>query len=72
MGNFATGIAAKVYLGSSNDFILNTKAIIYVINEKLEKRDLVIHFLNEFDKDLIESIMFAAYGNFGPYFKDMP
>jgi NRPS condensation-like uncharacterized protein len=23
-----------------------------------------VHFLNEFDKDLIESIMFAAYSNF--------
>ena len=31
----------------------------------MKNRHLVVHFLNEFDKDLIESVMFAAYGNSG-------
>ena len=67
MGNFATGISTKVYLDLLNDFISNAKAISVLLKEQLlnpKNRHLIVHFLGEFDKDLIESIMPAAYGNF--------
>jgi NRPS condensation-like uncharacterized protein len=67
MGNFVTGISAKAYYDPSGDFISNAKIITTAINEQLKyikDRHLFIHFLNEFDKDLIESVMFVAYGNF--------
>ena len=67
MGNFVTGVSAKAYLDSTNDFITNVKAITSGINDQLKNlknRHLAVHFLGMFDKDLIESIMFAAYGTF--------
>jgi NRPS condensation-like uncharacterized protein len=67
MGNFVTGISAKANYASTNDFISNSRVITSAINDQLKdakNRHLVIHFLNEFDKDFIESIMFAAYGGF--------
>jgi NRPS condensation-like uncharacterized protein len=67
MGNFVTGISTKVIKNSENDFISKAKGIAGILKEQLlnkKNRHLAVHFLNEFDKDLIESIMFAAYGNF--------
>jgi NRPS condensation-like uncharacterized protein len=67
MGNFVTGISTKACYSPESDFFSNAKTITASINDQLKNvknRHLVIHFLNEFDKDLIESIMFAAYGNF--------
>jgi len=67
MGNFVTGISAKAYYDPSKDFISNAKTIAGIMREQLsnpKNRHLVVHFLNEFDKDFIESIMYAAYGNF--------
>ncbi|MDR2535270.1 MAG: condensation domain-containing protein [Treponema sp.] len=67
MGNFVTGIAAKVTRNLENDFISKAKDTAIILKEQLlntKNRHLAVHFLNEFDKDLIESIMFAAYGNF--------
>jgi len=67
MGNFVTGISTKTYYDPSKDFISNARTTTAVIRDQLQNiknRHLVVHFLNEFDKDLIESVMFAAYGNF--------
>jgi NRPS condensation-like uncharacterized protein len=65
MGNYVTGISARVPYDPSDSFIVNAKAIAALLKEQLgnlKNRHLVVHFLNEFDKDLIESTMFAAYG----------
>jgi NRPS condensation-like uncharacterized protein len=67
MGNYVTGISAKAGYNPENGYISNAKAIAAMLREQLsnpKNRHLVVHFLNEFDKDLIESIMFAAYGDF--------
>jgi hypothetical protein len=67
MGNYVTGISTKAHYDPSNDFVSNAKTISAMMKEQLlneKNRHLVVHFLGEFDKDLIESIMFAAYGNF--------
>jgi NRPS condensation-like uncharacterized protein len=67
MGNFVTGISTKTYYDPSNDFLSNAKTIATAIKNQLhnnKSRHLIVHFLNEFDKDLIESIMFVAYSNF--------
>jgi NRPS condensation-like uncharacterized protein len=67
MGNYVSGISVKVNIEPANDFISNAKNIASITREQLwntKNRHLVVHFLNEFDKDLIESTMFAAYGNF--------
>jgi NRPS condensation-like uncharacterized protein len=67
MGNYVTGISAKVGYRPENGFMANAKITAAILNEQLsnpKNRHLVVHFLNEFDKDLIESTMFAAYGDF--------
>jgi len=67
MGNFVTGISTNINYNRQNDFISNAMEIVSKIKEPLENvknRHMVVHFLNEFDKDLIESLMFAAYGDF--------
>ncbi|GHV08172.1 hypothetical protein FACS189485_19370 [Spirochaetia bacterium] len=67
MGNYVTGISAKINYDPVNGFIANANSIASILKAQLlnaKNRHLVIHFLNEFDKDLIEVIMFAAYGNF--------
>jgi hypothetical protein len=67
MGNYVTGISAKIHYNPSSGFIVNAKRIAGTMKKKLENmksRHLLVHFLNEFDKDLIESLVFAAYGNF--------
>ena len=67
MGNFVTGISTRAFYEPANDFTSNAIGIRTALNDQLKNiknRHLVIHFLNEFDKDFIESIMFAAYGNF--------
>jgi hypothetical protein len=66
MGNCVTGISVKAYYDPSANFIANAQAIAATLQEQLtnlKNRHLAVHFLNEFDKDLIESTMFAAYGN---------
>ena len=65
MCNYISGISVKVNL-VENDFILNTKIIVTAIRKQLNnmrKRHLAVNFLNEFDGDLIESIMYASYGD---------
>jgi NRPS condensation-like uncharacterized protein len=67
MGNYVTGISAKIHYNPSNGFILNAKKMAGTMKKKLrnvKSRHLLVHFLNEFDKDLIESLVFAAYGDF--------
>jgi len=67
MGNFVTGITLEANYNKLKDFISNAKKTAVALRNKLEnikKRHLVVHFLNEIDKDLIESIMFAVYGLF--------
>lgn len=67
MGNYVTGISAKIHYDSSNNFLSNAKKIARILKKKLgnsKNRHLLVHFLNEFDKDLIESLVFAAYGDF--------
>ncbi len=67
MGNYVTGISETVSYNPHEDFVLNAKLIARKCREKLQNKKskhLAVHFLNEFDNDLIESVMYAAYGNF--------
>jgi NRPS condensation-like uncharacterized protein len=67
MGNYVTGISVNSNYNSENDFISNAKNISSIIRNKLtsaKERHLIVNFLNEFDSDLIESIMYASYGNY--------
>ncbi|GMO43634.1 MAG: hypothetical protein Pg6C_05380 [Treponemataceae bacterium] len=66
MGDYVTGISAKASV-LETDFMSNAKNIASIIRKKLNdmnNRHLIVNFLNEFDGDLIESIMFASYGNY--------
>jgi NRPS condensation-like uncharacterized protein len=68
MGNYVTGISAEVNCVPENDFMSNARNITAAIRGKLtdvKTRHAVVNFLSEFDNDLIESIMFASYGNYG-------
>jgi NRPS condensation-like uncharacterized protein len=67
MGNYVTGISAEARFNQENGFFSNAKTTAAILRKQLlnpKHRHLIVHFLNEFDKDLIESIMFAAYGGF--------
>ena len=67
MGNYSSGISVKTHYDPKLDFITNAKKIAETIQEQLSNvkaRHLAVHFLNEFEKDLIESIVFAAYSTF--------
>jgi NRPS condensation-like uncharacterized protein len=67
MGNYVTGISATIHSDPAGSFIAYAKAIAALVREQLgnvKNRHLVVHFLNEFDKDLIEATMPAAYGTF--------
>ncbi|MDR2972927.1 MAG: condensation domain-containing protein [Bacteroidales bacterium] len=67
MGNFVTGISVKAQLNRSNDFISNANEIRSLLQDKLKNaknKHLAVHFMNVFDRDLIESTMYAAYGDF--------
>jgi hypothetical protein len=67
MGNYLSGISVKINYDPANEFIINTINVSNKLREylnNLKKRHAVIHLLNEFDKDLIETIVLAAYGSF--------
>jgi hypothetical protein len=67
MGNYFTGVIAKIIYNPEKSFISNAKAVSEILQRQLKNmknRHLVVHFLNEIDKDLIESATFVAYGNF--------
>jgi len=67
MGNYVTGITETIDANIHNGFIENANSIAGKLREKLQNkknRHLAVHFLNEFDNDLIESINYAAYGKF--------
>ena len=67
MGNYVTGISETIRYKPEDDFESNAKLIAGICRDKLQNKKskhLVVHFLNEFDKDLIESVMYAAYGDF--------
>jgi hypothetical protein len=66
MGNYVTGISVNVNYIPEKDFISNTKNIATILRKQLtnfKTRHLIVNFLSEFDTDLVESIMFASYGN---------
>jgi len=67
MGNFVTGISVNITCNRPDDFMSNAKAIAAVLRNQLagsKNRHLAVHFLNEFDEDLLESIMFVIHGDF--------
>ncbi|GMO53324.1 MAG: hypothetical protein Pg6C_19680 [Treponemataceae bacterium] len=67
MENYVTGISVKINYVSKNSFILNAKSIASIMRKRLndvKNRHLVVNFLKEFDSDLIESIMYACYGDY--------
>lgn len=67
MGNYVTGISVNVTCIPERDFIANAQDISKNIRKDLKNsktRHLIVNFLNVFDADLVESIMFAAYGNY--------
>ncbi|MBP7461331.1 MAG: hypothetical protein KBA26_08585 [Candidatus Delongbacteria bacterium] len=66
MGNYVSGISVTVHHDPDNGFISNARSMAALLKSQLtnpQNRHLVVHFLNEFDNDLIESIPLAAYGN---------
>jgi hypothetical protein len=66
MGNYVTGISTNVNYIPEKDFMSNAKNIAAILRKQLtdfKTRHLIVNFLSEFDTDLIESIMFASYGN---------
>jgi NRPS condensation-like uncharacterized protein len=66
MGNYVTGISANVNIPDGS-FISNAKNIAAILRKQLSNpkaRHLIVNFLGEFDTDLVESIMFASYGNY--------
>ena len=67
MCNYLSGVLAKIKLSPKNDFTSDIKKVAKLTRKQLNninKRHLVVNFLNVFDNDLIESIMYASYGNF--------
>ena len=67
MGNYVTGIATVGQYDDNHSFAANCRAISFNLREKLqnpESRYEVLAFLNELDKDFIESAFFAAYGDY--------
>lgn len=67
MGNYVSGIAVNVKCDAKRPFITNAKQIAGILKGKLNnpnKRYLPVNFLNELDKDLIETIVFASYGKY--------
>jgi NRPS condensation-like uncharacterized protein len=67
MGDYVTGISVNVRHVPKRNFMKNVAAISRAIRKKLtslKSRHLIVNFLNVFDTDLVESIMFASYGNY--------
>jgi hypothetical protein len=67
MGNYVTGISIKVKCAPENYFMSNVKSIAKMLRKELtdaKKRHAIVNFLSGFDNDLIESIMFASYGDY--------
>jgi NRPS condensation-like uncharacterized protein len=67
MGDYVTGISVIINYLSENGFITNAQNISEIIRKQLtnlRSRHLIVNFLNAFDTDLVESIMFASYGNY--------
>jgi NRPS condensation-like uncharacterized protein len=67
MGNYITGISKIVQYISKNDFMSNAKNIAAILRKQLTNvniRNLAVNFLSELDTDLVESIIFASYGNY--------
>ncbi|MCL1994480.1 MAG: condensation domain-containing protein [Spirochaetes bacterium] len=65
MGNYVTGISANVSFDTEKDFSQNAKEAANLAREQLSNvktRHALVHFLNEFDKDLLEWVIPAAYG----------
>ncbi|MDR2533642.1 MAG: condensation domain-containing protein [Tannerellaceae bacterium] len=67
MGNYVTGVSFKANCRSGDNFIASAKNIIEKLRRQLtnpNKRHAIVNFLRLLDGDLIESIMFASYGNY--------
>jgi hypothetical protein len=67
MGNYFTGVLAKVMYNPAKSFISNAKTISETLQRQLKNmknRHLVLHFLNEIDKDLKETATIVTYRNF--------
>ena len=66
MGNYVTGISIKTNPGFDHDFLAAIKTITKMLRAELtdfQKRHAIVNFLGMFDPDLLDSVMFAAYGN---------
>ena len=67
MGNYVTGILAKMRFAPTDDFLSNVLKITKLIRRRLKDlkiRHLAVNFLGQLDSDFIESIMYASYGNY--------
>jgi NRPS condensation-like uncharacterized protein len=67
MGNYVTGISTNVNYITKKGFMSNVMNIAVILRKQLtniKNRHLVVNFLSEVDTDLVESIMFASYGNY--------
>jgi NRPS condensation-like uncharacterized protein len=67
MGNYVSGIVANIRYDFEKTFILNAQDIAIILRRQLKvpkNRYLAINFFNKTDKDLLESAMFAIYGNY--------
>ncbi|MDR1867489.1 MAG: condensation domain-containing protein [Treponema sp.] len=67
MGNFVSGTFIEVQYNTKENFIKNSHHIAKKLRKKIKNnktRALPIIFLDQIDKDFIESIPFAIYGNY--------
>jgi len=67
MGNFVSGVSVKARYDNGKPFAENAKAIGSSLRRKLanpKSRRLVVNFVDMLDEKLIESVSFAAYGDY--------
>jgi len=67
MGNYVSGVSASVRYEPENTFLENARRIANALRAhltNLKTRHMAVHFLNEFDGDFLESVVYAAYGGF--------
>ncbi|MHB9295551.1 hypothetical protein PilKf_01297 [Pillotina sp. SPG140] len=67
MGNYVSGIMATLHYTSKKPFILEAQDIATILRKQLKvskNRYLALNFFNSIDNDLLESAMFATYGNY--------
>ena len=66
--DYVSGIYVKMKINQKSSFGKNSKCIISNIRRRLKNkriRHLAVNFVNVVDKDLLETVPYGSYGNFG-------